>query len=241
MQPVRFDRAVLPAVLFAAAVLTTAWAWWVIAWPVLAVEEAAGHAGHHSLLYVHVLGGSVMLAAGTANLFIGWTRRSFRFHRAVGYTYLLGGGAGAVLALPLAFSNVHRGGHEPLAFGLGEASDIGIATGTLALAWLAVAAMALRAARNRRIEAHRDWMIRSYVLTWTFVFCRIAGRVPAVAELGDGTGASQIWVAWVVPFIACEIALQWRSTSRRAPAARPPGAPLTPAARVPLAGAGRTL
>jgi len=41
---------------------------------------------------------------------------------------------------------------------------VGVATGVLAVAWLAVAAMAWRAAMNRRFDSHRGWMIRSYLL-----------------------------------------------------------------------------
>jgi hypothetical protein len=58
-------------------------------------------------------------------------------------------------------------------------------------------------------------MVRSYVLTWTFVGCRIAGRVPALDTLGDAGGAAVVWLSWVLPLVACEVALQWRATSRR--------------------------
>jgi hypothetical protein len=74
--------------------------------------------------------------------------------------------------------------------------------------------MALRAAPNRRLDAHREWMIRSYVLTWTFAGCRAAGTVTALATLGDPGGAAIIWVSWVVPLLACECILQWPSTRR---------------------------
>lgn len=50
-----------------------------------------------------------------------------------------------------------------------EPKSLYIATDTLELAWLAAAAMGWRAARNRRFASHREWMIRSYVLNWTFV------------------------------------------------------------------------
>jgi hypothetical protein len=82
----------------------------------------------------------------------------------------------------------------------------------LATAWLLAASMAYRAVRNRRYDAHRDWMVRSYVLAWSFVFCRIVSRVPTVGELGDGQAF--IWLSWIAPVLLCEVALQWRAGSR---------------------------
>ena len=67
--------------------------------------------------------------------------------------------------------------------------------------------MGYRAARNRRSDSHRAWMIRSYVLTWSFVSCRLIGKAPALANIGDG--AAIIWLSWIVPLLACEVALQW--------------------------------
>jgi hypothetical protein len=56
-------------------------------------------------------------------------------------------------------------------------------------------------------------MIRSYVLVWSFVFCRIASRVSDIDELGNGQAF--IWLSWVAPLMLCEIALQWRRGSKK--------------------------
>ena len=78
--------------------------------------------------------------------------------------------------------------------------------------------MAYRSVRNKRYDSHRDWMIRSYVLAWSFVFCRIASRIPAVGNLGGGEAF--IWLSWVAPILLCEIGLQWNAGARKAPPAR---------------------
>lgn len=76
--------------------------------------------------------------------------------------------------------------------------------------------MAWRAIRNRRIEAHRDWVIRSYVLTFSFVVCRLAMRLPAVESLGPETATAVVWVTWALPLFLTEVALQWsRGSSQR--------------------------
>jgi hypothetical protein len=231
----RFRSAWGPGALLAGALLTSAWAWWLIAWPVAALTDPAKHAGHFALVYLHMVGGSVMLVFGAAALYIGWTRRHFRFHKVAGYGYLIGGTVGAGIALVLALANTHGDGALPLSFDAAKLSDAGVALATLSVVWLAVTALAYRAARNRRFETHRGWMIRSYVLTWTFVLCRLIGRVPAFASLGDG--AAIIWLSWIVPLLVCEVALQWSDSSPRQ-RHRSPAAPqeLPPVSQPEIAG-----
>jgi hypothetical protein len=151
------------AVLFAVAIVTSIAVWIRIVLPVVTLDSAATapHNKHLFLVLWHAGGGTLMLFAGAAALYIGSTRRFFRGHKIFGYTYLIGGSLGAIAALTLIVSRAH--------YNVG----INAATGTLAAVWLAVAAMAYRAVRNRRFDEHRQWMIRSYVLTWTFVFCRM--------------------------------------------------------------------
>lgn len=196
----------LPGILMGLAVLTSAVILWVVALPLLNGARFAQHAQHVPLVYAHAAGGVVMILAGTANIYIGWTRRAFRWHRPVGQIYLLAGvlGAGTALALSIAAY------HEP--------RSVGAATGTLAAVWLLVAAMGWRAARNGRFENHRQWMIRSYVLTWTFVGCRIVTQFPGFpvfSGLGEEAISAAIWVNWVVPLVVCEVALQWRAGSAK--------------------------
>lgn len=219
--PRRAPRSRLPAALFAAALITAAWAWWLIAWPLAAFHEPGEHPGHFPLVYLHMLGGTVMLVVGAAALFVGWTRRLFRHHRTLGYAYLAGGTIGAGTALVLALANTHEAPSLPFGFELAKVSDVGIALAALALAWFAVTGLAFRAAVHRRFEAHRGWMVRSYVLTWSFVLCRLVERVPAVSSLGDGSAA--VWLSWIVPLLVCDFALRWPETSRGPTPGRSPG------------------
>ena len=194
------------AILLGLALLTSAPIWWIHAWPVLTLQKATEHVHHYGLLYAHAAGGTAMLVAGGAALYVGWTRRFRRFHKVIGYTYLLGGAAGALAALALSV----RPFHPPL--------SLGVATGALAVVWLVFAAMAWRAAWNRRFDNHREWVIRSYVVTWTFVGCRIAQLIPPFPKLGLEGITAGIWLYWIAPVLVCEIALQW---SRGAPLSDP--------------------
>ncbi|MBL8551921.1 MAG: DUF2306 domain-containing protein [Hyphomonadaceae bacterium] len=188
--------------LIALAVLSASVIWWLIALPVLGGQKAAAHARHYPHVYAHALGGTGMLFLGAAALYVGLTRRFFRWHRWIGGLYLGLGALGAGMGLALSIMSPH-----PL-------PGVGVATGVLALAWLAVAAMAWRAAHNKRFDSHREWMVRSYVLTWTFVFCRMVMQMPAAIAASPDVIVAIIWASWITPLLGCEIALQWRAGAR---------------------------
>jgi predicted membrane protein DUF2306 len=186
---------------------TGAVAWWLIALPVVTLSNVGSHKQHFGWVFAHMAGGTIMLFLGAANLYVGATRRYFRHHKSLGYLYLFGGAIGASIALMLALASPHRKGAEGFAVNMAATSDMGYALATLAAAWLICAAMGWRAAKNRRYDSHQAWMIRSYVLTWSFVLCRLIGRVPAIADIGNGVAI--IWLSWIVPLLICEVALQW--------------------------------
>ena len=201
------SRWTVAGTLLALGFISSLWAWWIIAPGVMGFTTAGmeRHAGHFNVVYLHVLGGTVMLFLGLANLYIGTTRRFFQHHRLVGRLYLLGGGLGAFSAIYITTGMAHK------AAGISALTNSNISLIALAGAWLLAAGMAFRAVRNRRYDSHRDWMVRSYVLVWSFVFCRLASRVPGVEDMGGGDAF--IWLSWVGPLILCEVALQWRTGS----------------------------
>ncbi|HEY0459565.1 MAG TPA: DUF2306 domain-containing protein [Pyrinomonadaceae bacterium] len=192
----------LTGIILAAGFISSAAAWWLIAFPVATFGNAEKHSGHFGWLFFHMLGGTIMLFLGLSNLYIGTTGKYFGFHKILGRIYLVGGALGAIAAMVIMTSTAHK------TAGASVFTNTTISLLTLATAWLVAAGMSYRAVRNGRYDAHRDWIIRSYVLAWSFVFCRLASRVPVVENMGGGTAF--IWLSWVAPLIVCEIALQWR-------------------------------
>jgi phosphate starvation-inducible membrane PsiE len=186
--------------------ISSALAWLLIAPPVLTLSSTAKHAEHFGVVYVHVLGGTLMLFLGLANLYSGTTRRRFKSHTLLGRIYLIGGGIGAMAAILITSTSAHKSPGVIL-------TNTSISLLTLAAAWLLAAAMAYRAVRNRRIDSHQEWVIRSYVLAWSFVFCRLVSRVPGVDDLAGGDAF--IWLSWVGPLLVGEVALQWQRGATR--------------------------
>jgi hypothetical protein len=194
--------------LLIAALVSSAAAWWLIAWPVLIVADAAKHAGHFGLVYAHVVGGTIMLFVGAINLYIGSTDRHFQYHKLFGRIYLIGGALGVAVVVIVLLSTAHKSDSGAVF------SNATISLLTLATAWLGCAAMAYRAVRNHKYDVHRQWIIRSYVLAWSFVFCRLASRVPGVESMGGGEAF--IWLSWVGPILICEFILHWRDGAKSA-------------------------
>lgn len=197
----RYDAQVI-ALIYVLSLVTSILIWWTFVWPILSGASLGSHAGHVAVLVSHAIGGTFMLGAGALALYVGWTKRWRSWHKIIGYLYLGGGSLGAVTALVLSIWLSHT------------PRSIGVSTGTLSVVWLAFAAMALRAARNHRFDSHREWVIRSYVVSWTFVGCRIAQEVPMFNYLGDEGVTAGIWLNWITPILICEIALQWRRGAR---------------------------
>jgi len=198
----------------AAALLSSAVAWWMIAWPVATLSNVDRHQGHFALTFAHMVGGTGMLFLGGLNLYLAARRDAFRLHRRIGQAYLLLGSFGAIVALAITLSTAHKPAGGPVL------TNATVSLVMLASAWLSFAVLGWRAAKNRRFASHAHWMIRSYVLVWSFVFCRIATRVSNIDDLGNGQAF--IWLSWVGPLIVCEILLQWPEGSKKDASARPP-------------------
>ena len=66
--------------------------------------------------------------------------------------------------------------------------------------------------RLKRIPQHREWMIRSYVITFSFVFFRFLNEsaiAQSLMETFDERGPTCIWLAWAIPLFFTEVILQW--------------------------------
>lgn len=189
----------LGAALLLLASASSAFVFAVVVWPALTAQVKPQHAGHWGWVSLHAITGAVMMITGPLNLYVGQTRRWFEWHRHIGCTYIGAGYTAALAALAVNIRNPH-----------GSVS-IAVSTSLLAIAWTITASMGWRTGSQRKWRQHIDWMIRSYVLTWSFVFCRIVQRSGTEDLLGPGGDAAIVWLTWLVPLAACELGLWvWR-------------------------------
>ena len=86
-----------------------------------------------------------------------------------------------------------------------------VSLGALGVAWLITSSMAYRAVRLKRISQHKEWMIRSYIVTFGFVTFRILTDVGMMLELGSfpEIAPTNGWLAWVIPLLIGEVVIQW--------------------------------
>ena len=81
----------------------------------------------------------------------------------------------------------------------------------LAMAWLLTGGMAFWAVKHRNFVQHREWMVKSYVVTCGFTTYRIFGdTIRDYFQLSDAVDMSGImaWACWSVPLLITEVILQ---------------------------------
>ncbi len=82
----------------------------------------------------------------------------------------------------------------------------------MASAWVIATAMGFAAIRSGQVTAHREWMLRSYVVAFGFVTFRLMLISPLFAGLGSVPERLTVllWLCWTVPLLITEVALQWK-------------------------------
>jgi hypothetical protein len=73
--------------------------------------------------------------------------------------------------------------------------------------------MAFISVMRMRIQQHKEWMIRSYVVTFAFVSFRWLNELPVsihLMEKFEERGPTIIWLSWTIPLLITEIVLSWK-------------------------------
>lgn len=143
-------------------------------------------------LRVHIAGGVIAALAGLTQFWGNFRNNHKKIHRWFGFTYIT---AVAISA--------------PAAFILATVSQGGLVThvgfGILAILWPFTTFKALYHVTRGEIELHKQWMIRSYALTFAFVILRawlgtfIASGVPI-----DEAYQTVSWLCWVPNLLIVE-------------------------------------
>src|SRR3954462_10700216 len=161
--------------------------------------NAQQYAGRRGALLVHIVFGTIALFTGPVQLWLGIADRRMAVHRRLGLAYM-----GAVVVSATAAYVIALSPSAGWVFGSGL---MGLAT-----AWLITTGLAFLAIRRQLFEQHKEWMIRSYVVTFGFVFFRI-GAV-SLAALDPTSPVQQAgalaWACWALPLVFTEAIIQGR-------------------------------
>ena len=81
--------------------------------------------------------------------------------------------------------------------------------------WLLFTVAAFITARNRHIAVHRQWMIRSYSLTFIFVTSRVLNPLPAIQHMSDQAYVVFLFITLIVAIVVPDLYFSWRELTTR--------------------------
>ncbi len=143
----------------------------------------------------HISGGLLALTIGPFQFWKAFRNKYLTTHHWMGRIYLIAILIGVISSSYLAWTT-----------GLKSSLNWAVALQGLAFAWIVTAAMAYISIMRGQIQQHKEWMTRSYVVTFAFVSFRWLNELPVLEEL---SGSTLIWMSWAIPLMITEIFLQW--------------------------------
>jgi uncharacterized membrane protein len=151
------------------------------------------------LLIPHTLAGIFALLIGPINFSSRIRNRYLKLHRVLGRIYVASVFVGSFTGIALAWGRPGLPG-----------------TSMQAAAWMVCTTAALITARNRQIVQHRQWMARSYAVTFTFVSSRVLNLVPAYwSHLGDSLSAVGVIAFTLASLLIVDLGLNWHELTTR--------------------------
>ena len=151
------------------------------------------------LLIPHTLAGIFALLIGPINFSSRIRERYRKLHRVLGRIYVIAVFIGAATGVALA------GGRPGFPGTCGQAA-----------AWVVCTTAAFITARNRHIVQHRQWMARSYAVTFTFVSSRVLNLWPPYwGHLGDALSAVGVIAFTLASLLIVDLGLNWHELTTR--------------------------
>ncbi|HEY4010654.1 MAG TPA: DUF2306 domain-containing protein [Acidobacteriaceae bacterium] len=151
------------------------------------------------LLIPHALAGTAALLIGPINFSSRIRQRHLQLHRILGRIYVV---------------SVFLGSFTGIALAAGRPGLPG--TSMQAAAWMVCTAAAVITARNRQITQHRQWMARSYAVTFTFVSSRVLNLWPRYwSHLGDALAGLGVIAFTLASLLIVDLGLNWHELTTR--------------------------
>lgn len=156
-------------------------------------------------LLLHITGGTLAILTGPWQFWTGLRQKHLHVHRWTGRLFLLGAAMGVTGAAYLAVTT-------------NAGWAWGVTLLALAWAWACAAAMALYMILRGRVQMHKEWMVRTYVITFAFVTFRVLNDYGPTSHLLPVTDriVTLGWLSWTVPLFVTEMVLQFRRMRKNA-------------------------
>jgi uncharacterized membrane protein len=155
-----------------------------------------------ALLIPHAVFATIAFVSGPVQFSSRFRARHLQFHRILGRVYVFS----VLIAATLAFM-IERSPDRVRDDFFGVFVQISL--------WALCTLVAFITARNRQIAVHRQWMIRSYALTFTFIINRLLNLWPAYFNLtARQFGIWDLYVS-IIMFVGCDLAFNARELTHR--------------------------
>ncbi|MFY0632117.1 MAG: DUF2306 domain-containing protein [Flavobacteriaceae bacterium] len=151
----------------------------------------------------HISGGILALLIGPFQFISKFKNKYNKLHKKLGKTYLIAILISGISSTVLAWT---------------AALDIhwtwGFSLQILAVVWVISSYMAYISIRKKRIQQHKEWMIRSYIITLAFVLFRMFNDITLMAGLGTfiERAPTIVWASWSIPLFFTEIVFQLKKS-----------------------------
>lgn len=145
----------------------------------------------------HVSSGLLALIIGPFQFWKTFRNKYLTFHRWLGRIYLIAILIGTICSTILAWTT-----------GIKVNFSWAFSLQGLAFAWIITSAMAYISIRRKQLAQHKEWMIRSYVVTFAFVMFRWIESLSITINLMDSfeeRGPTVIWLSWTIPLLITEV------------------------------------
>ena len=157
-------------------------------------------------LIAHITAGGGALISGIVQFWPKLRNFSWKLHRVIGYLYLLAVLVSSLSALILASTTARS-----ISWGYSFTLQV------WASVWISATFIAWWTAFRRQFKLHKEWMMRSYIVTVAFLVSGFALKIPYVQQLGsfEEVSVPMFWMGWAVPLYAYEIIRTGRSKGKK--------------------------
>jgi hypothetical protein len=162
---------------------------------------------HHSIrwwLIPHLLCGITAICCGPLQFSTRLRRHNPLFHRTVGKVYVLAVLIGASFAF---YMDLTVENHSTWQIAAGPVLH--------STTWFFTALIAYRTAITRSFQVHRQWMIRSYLITFTFVLVRLPNPIPAWRNMSDPSFSLVLVLLMFFCYFIADVVLNLREITKK--------------------------
>lgn len=147
-------------------------------------------------LVAHITAGGGALVTGLVQFWPKLRQYSMKLHRYIGYVYLLAILVSSLSALVLASTTAYMV-NWAYAFTLQVWASV----------WISSSFIAWYTAVKKQFKLHKEWMVRSYLVTVAFLISGYAYKIPYVQQLGsfEAVTVPLFWMGWALPLYTYEI------------------------------------